>query len=51
MSQTSIIWMICILIFEPLCEKTNSLGSDLTKSDTNWAAQSQKTVRGWKFWI
>ena len=22
-----------------------------TKSDTNWTVQSQKMVRGWKFWI
>ena len=35
-----------LLPFEPLCEKIINLGSD-----TNWAVQSQKMVRGWKFWI
>ena len=34
------------LSFEPVREKTNNLGSD-----TNQAVQSQKMVRGWKFWI
>ena len=23
----------------------------LNRSDTNWAVQSQKMVKGWKFWI
>ena len=38
------------MIFEPVCEKTNNLVSQ-TKSDTNWAVQSQKINIGWKFWI
>ena len=37
------------MTFEPVCEKTNNLGSD--QVNTNWAVQSQKMVRGWKFWI
>ena len=33
-------------LIEPVCEKTNNLGSD-----TNRAVQSQKMVSGLKFWI
>ena len=36
------------LLSEPVREKTNNLVQN--KSDTNQALQSQKLVRGWKFW-
>ena len=32
-----------VIVFEPLGEKTNNLGFN--------QVQSQKMVRGWKFWI
>ena len=37
------------LFYEPVREKTNNLVP--TRSDTNRPVQSQKMVRGWKFWI
>ena len=42
-SIVSLVYMhlLCIVIFEPVREKTNNLGSD-----TKWAVQSQKMVRG-----
>ena len=38
-----------MIINEPVHEKTNNLGSD--KVNTNRAVQSQKIVKGLKFWI
>ena len=35
---------------EPVREKNQQFGF-LTRSDTNQPVQSQKMVRGWKFWI
>ena len=38
------------ILNEPVHEKTNKFGFP-TRSDTNHPVQSQKMVRGWKFWI
>ena len=37
-------------INEPVHEKKKTIWVP-TRSDINWAVQSQKMVRGWKFWI
>ena len=35
-----------VIVNEPVRKKTNNLGSDINRT-----VQSQKMVRGWKFWI